>query len=236
MSSPTPSLSITLSLDLFATLSPTVNGPTRIGVGTTSNVITLGWNFTQDLNFTIVSQSAIPSQIWTIRVITRNAQQDCSWTMLVRATGGFSSIIYSASAGSNQFFMLPPSASFGRADMTITPASGATIVPPSLTPSIYLGTRGLVSSYSFTVKAEDGMTSSSFTLQLGISPNSDNSWSARIYGGGLSGVTYVNSSASVTVVSMNSTTLAPITLDSSSLTYWMNGQTPFSAHAPTVSF
>jgi hypothetical protein len=220
MPSPVGVLTVQLGIAPFSSLSAQLNAPARFGF----NNFTLGvpGGFRYDLNFTVIAEGGQVGVARTIRLTQKPPSGNTSWVASVTVQCGFSGMM--SSANNPASVTLPSNCAGVLAFVNVTLAQGASAVPPVVSGSMVLGARGSVFSYSFTVKAEDS-SSSTYTYQLVVAKLDDISWSARVSGGGLTSPTTLNSStaASLTVLAVIPGPMAPIALDNSSLSYWLNG-------------
>jgi hypothetical protein len=212
-------LSAVLTFTSSAALFTALLAPTRQGV----NNVTSGWWFglTQDLNFSIVDQYGASSGNFTLRVLEQPPRSSSNWSLVVTAPCGFSSSLSSAAAVNGTTLLLPAACAGLTASVSLKLDGGATVVPPSLKPSVALGSRGTTSSYSFIVTSEDFLSFSQFSLSLTLNQLNDSSWSMQLSGAGIIPFTLSSANApAIKVVWVAFTVPVPIALDSSTLTYW----------------
>jgi hypothetical protein len=224
LSSPVLILTMELTISSGASLMPTLNAYTREGV----NNLTLSsyWivGASQDFNYSVVAQSGSAGPVYVLRVIESPARTNTTWSLLVTTPGGFSALVGSWSPPSAGFMNLPIAAAGGQASLGLTLAGGAS-VSSSFPYSLALGGRGQSVSTTFTVLAEDGLTSSvPFTLTFAVPPlSNDSSWSLNFRGGGLAPFSLISATAPrLNTYYFNYTRAPPVGIDSSSLTYWVS--------------
>jgi hypothetical protein len=213
----------------------TVSSPLAAAARLGTNNLTLSFmaGFTQDLNFTVVAEAGAPtSGAITIRIIQAPARNIKSWTLLVTAPGGFSATITDASPFAASFMSLPSISALGTASLTVIPGPGAYASPSNLNPAVPLGGRGVTRNYTFQIVAEDDSVSAPYTLCLTPALFNDSTWTVQVRGPPLATSSntlptslIVNSATAplLTVLRWNYSIPLPITIDNSSLSYWMAG-------------
>jgi hypothetical protein len=194
-----------------------------------NNFSLAGWKrgYSMDFNFTLLgSIGEVASKQYTLRLLQDSPRTNASWTLsLAISSCGFTTTLSSVQTPTAATFIVPPACSSQVASLLIYLSGGASIQPPSTTPTLTLQNRGNgSSSYSFTVLAEDGTSAPTFTLTLAQQLSNDTSFFMRVSGGGLPAPISLNSaSPSFTVVTVFVGSTAAAGLDNSSLTVWAAG-------------
>jgi hypothetical protein len=219
MNSPASTVSMELATSAQSTVSSSLAASTRAGV----NNITLGWPyaFTQDLNFSVVSEAGVAGQNFTIRIVWAAPSSDNSWSLVLNAPGITSTYLTSLSPASAGIITLPPTAALGVATIQISIPATSTISPPSLSPTLQLSGRGTTSTYSFFTTAQNGLLSPTFTVALTVNFSSSTNWTVVATGAGLTPTIFRSSTSPFNTLKFNYS--APQSISNTSVTYWLSG-------------
>jgi hypothetical protein len=134
---PSPAPVVTVELTVFSSLE-TLRSPllalSRVG----TNNVSLGWPraFTQDLNFSIISETGTVGSNFTVRIVQLGPRSITNWSVLASGSGGYSSIFTDASSPVALAVQLPASAALGAVSLVLTIPGGATVVPAPLAATV----------------------------------------------------------------------------------------------------
>jgi hypothetical protein len=220
--SPAAVVTVETSIAVAATFVSPLAALTRLG----TNNISLGTigGFSQDLNFSVVSESGLQGAAFTIRIVQAAARNSTGFSVNVSGPDGFSATVIQQNSAADRSITLPASAAGGSVSLLISLTGGATVLPAILGPTISLGARGSVTFYPFTVTSENKQESCGVLLSFTVALLSLTSWNATIQGGLASTVRLSSDSAlQVNTIQAPIGSTDPIALNASTLTFWLSG-------------